>query len=257
MPEDWRKRAIRWLSKSNDAQQSWAINYLGEKGWFLRGRRPDESSYDYLVTHIRDAPEVLAKKDDLRKLKRAWSQKKKRDEKGPRKTYSFMMSKSIGPKLRQLAKDRNEPAYKALEAVVLEYASIVKSKAWVELSQNNIQKRLDKLAQELKDAEDKRKELDAREAEVQRQLAELEARAKDLEAQEDKYLEDAVTLDNQRELILQLYEDYRDLLHAQAFDKPIIRGVTAPISAPWNYRGRLKASPFLQRYQDLLASLKR
>lgn len=257
MPEDWKRRAIRWLGRSNAAQQSWAIDYLGEKGWFLRGRRHDESCYDYLVTHIRNAPETLANEDDLRKMKRAWSQKKKRDEKGPRKSYSFMMSKSIGPKLRQLAKARNEPAYKALEAVVLEYADIVKSKAWVELSQGNIQKRLEKVDQELKDAEDKRKELDAREAELQRQMAELEARARDLEVQEDKYLEDAVTLDNQRELILQLYDDYRDMLHAQALDKLVIRRVTALPSAPWNDKGRSKSSPFLQRYQDLLASLKR
>jgi hypothetical protein len=257
MPEDWRRRAIRWLGRSNAAQQSWAINYLREKGWFLRGRGPSEPSYDYLVAHIRDAPEALKKEDDLRKMKRAWSQKKKRDEQGPRKSYSFIMSKSIGPKLRQLAKERNEPAYKALEAVILEYRDIVKSKAWIDLSQSKIENLLEKVKQELKDAEDTRKELEAGEAEIQSQLAVLEARAKDLEVQEDKYLEDAVTLDKQRDLILQLYDDYSGMTHAHALGKSIIgRRASLPL-APWNYKGQSKASHFLQHYQDLLASLKR
>jgi len=167
------------------------------------------------------------------------------------------MSKSIGPKLRQLAKDRDEPAWKTLETVIVEYRDIVKSKAWVDLSRSRIEKRLEKVGQELKGAEDKRKELEAGEAAIQRQLAVLEARAKDLEVQEDKYLEDAVTLDKQRDLILQLYDDYSGMTHAHALGKSIIGRRASPPSAPWNYKGQSKASHFLQHYQDLLASLKR
>lgn len=257
MSEDWRKRAIRWLEENNAAQQIWAINYLDKKDWFNRDRYLGESNYDYLVAHIRYASELLKFEDDLRKMKRAWSQKMKRDRKGQRKSYSFMMSNSVGPQLRYLAGKRGEPVYRTLELIISEHQEEVKSGAWLDMSRKKLEKRMEKVEQELKDVENKRKELDLREAEVQRQLAELESRAKDRERLDDEVLEYNVALDNKRDLIAELVADYTSVIQAHVLNEWIIGRKASLPPAPLYYQGRSKASHLLRRYQDLLASLER
>jgi len=267
MQEDWRKRAISWLGKNNADQQEWAITYLGKKGWFDRGRRSDESNYDFLVTHIRNAPEVLKSEDDLRKMKRAWTQKKKRDDKkGSTKSYSFIMSKSVGPKLKYLKRERGEPAYQIVETLVSDYHQEVKTAAWLEMSQKQLKKRLKAVDQQLEEVGRKSKELESREEELQRQEAELKCRAEELEQLEGEVLEYGEAVDNKRDLISQLFADYADAIHAYTLNQWVIgRKVSQSVDGrevslrPYglNCGGRSKAALFLKPYQDLLASLKR
>lgn len=258
MSEDWKGRAISWLGRNNSAQQIWAVKYLGKKNWFSRGRRFDESNYDYFVAHIRQSPDVLERIEDLRKMKRAWSQKKKRDKKaGETKSYSFIMSKSIGPKLRYLKRKQGEPAYKILEKIIFAYEGEVKSNAWPDLNRQRIEQRLKKVDQKIQETERRGRELDAKEKEVKRQVVELTRRTEELEQLENEALEFGESLDSERDLISQLVADYADVIKAQTLDKWVIRRKFSQPAAPLNYQGQSKFLPFLFEYQDLLAKLKR
>lgn len=258
MQEDWRKRAISWLGKNNVDQQDWAIIYLGKKGWFLRGRRLDESKYDYLVSHIRDAQEVRDNEDDLRKMKRAWTQKKTRDDKkGRTKSYSFIMSESVGPKLKYLKRDQGRPAYQIIETLVSDYHQERRTTAWLEMSQKQLEKRLEKVGQQLKEAESKGKELKAREEELRRQEAELNRRTEELGQLENEVLEYGEAVDNNTDLISRLLADYADAMNASALNQWVIRRKGSLPPAPLSYQGRSKAAHFLRPYHDLLANLER
>lgn len=267
MQEDWRKRAISWLGKNNADQQKWAIRYLGKKGWFDRGRRFDESNYDFLEAHIQNAPELLKNEDDLRKMKRAWTQKKKRDDKkGATKSYSFIMSKSVGPKLNYLKRKRGEPAYQIIETLVSDYHREVKTAAWLEMSQKQLEKRLKDVNQQLEEVGSKSKELESREEELLRQEAELKRKTEELEELEEEILEYGEAVDNKRDLISQLFSDFADAIHAHLLNQWVIgREVSQSVGGgelslrPFglSYEGQSKASLFLKPYQDLLASLKR
>lgn len=258
MQEDWRKRAIGWLGKNNADQQEWAITYLGKKRWFDRDRRLDELSYDFLVTHIRNAPEGAKSENDLRKMKRAWTQKKKRDDKrGPTKSYSFIMSKSVGLKLKYLKKRRGEPAYQIVEMLVSDFHQEVKTKAWLEMSQRRLEKRLNDLDQQLDEVDRKQKELESREEALQRQEEKSKQWAEEVSQLEDEVLEYAETVDSKVDLISQLCTDYADILHAITSNRWVIGRKTSLPPVPLNYQGRAKAACFLEPYQDLLASLKR
>lgn len=255
MEEDWRKRAISWLGKNNADQQNWAITYLGKKGWFARGRRFDESAYDYLVTHIRNAPGTHKEQEDLRQIKRAWSQKKKRDQKGQATSYSFMMSKAFGPRLRYLAKKRGEPMYRALESIIFDHHEEVKSLAWLDMSKNRLKNRMEEVDEKLKDLESSRQELDLKEADVQSRLSELEDKVTGVQLLEDECLEQAVALDDMKDLILKLLADYTDAIHAHALNQWVIgRRASLPL-VPMSYQGQSKAAHFLRPYHDLSASL--
>ncbi|ARM84760.1 hypothetical protein MARSALSMR5_02709 [Marinobacter salarius] len=267
MQKDWRKRAISWLGKNSADQQKWAITYLGKKGWFDRGRRVDESNYDFLVTHIRNAPDLLKNENDIRKMKGAWTQKKKRDDKkGATKSYSFIMSESVGPKLKYLKKKRGEPAYKIVETLVSDYHQEVKVAAWLEMSQKQLEKRLKDVDQQLEELGGKSTELESREEELQRKEAELKRRTEELEQLEGEVLEYGEAVDNKRDLITQLFSDFTDAIHAHMLNQWVIRrqvsqsvGGREVSLRPFglNYEGRSKASLFLKPYKDLLASLKR
>ena len=222
MQEDWRKRAISWLGKNNADQQNWAINYLGKRSWFSRASRSDEPAYDYLVTHIRSALDTPKHREDLRQIKRAWSQKKKRDQKGQATSYSFMMSKAFGPRLRYLAKKRGEPMYRALESIIFDHHEEVKSLAWLDMSKKRLKNRMEEVDEKLKDLKSSRQELDLKEADVQSRLSELEDKVKGVQLLEDEYLEQAVALEDKKDLILSLLADYTDAIHAHALNQWVI-----------------------------------
>lgn len=258
MQEDWRKRAIDWLGRNNADQQKWAITYLGKKGWFHRARHLDESNYDFLLTHIRNAPEVLKSKDDLRKMKRAWTQKKKRDDKkGPTKSYSFIMSKSVGEKLKYLKKKRDEPVYQIVETLVSDFHEEVKTKAWLEMGQRQFKKRLNDLDQQLGEVDRKQKELETREKELHRQEEKSKRRAEEVSQLEDEALKYAETVDSKMDLISRLFTDYANILHASSFNRWIVGRKASLPPVPLSYQGQAKAAHFLEPYQDLSPSLKR
>jgi len=256
MQEDWRRRAISWLRKNNADQQKWAIKYLGGKGWFDRARRSDESNYDFLVTHIRNVPELLKNEEDLRKMKRAWTQKQKRDDKkGMTKSYSFIMSKSVGPKLKYLKRKRGEPAYKIVETLVSDYHQEVNVAAWLEMSQKQLEKRLKDVNQQLEELGSKSKELESKGEELQRQEAELKRRTEELEQLEEEVLEYGEAVDNKRDLISQLFSDFADAIHAHALNQWVIGRRASLPPVPMSYQGQSKAAHFLRPYHDLSASL--
>lgn len=258
MQEDWRKRAISWLVKNNADQQRWAITYLGKKGWFDRGRHFDESNYDFLVTHIQDAPEELKSEDDLRKMKRAWTQKNKRDDNtGSTKSYSFIMSKSVGSKLKYLKRQLDEPAYQIIEKLVSDHHYEVKSGAWLEMSQKKLDKRLKDVDQQLKEVENESKKLKSREEAVKRREEELKCWTEGVKQLEDEVLEYGEVVDANRDLIFQLFADYADAMHAHTFNQWVIGREISLRPFALSYEGRSKAALFLNPYQDLLARLKR
>jgi len=255
MQEDWRERAIRWLGKNSSDQQKWTIKYLGMRGWFDRGRSFDESNYDFLVSHIQNAPELLKNENDLRKIKRAWTQKKKRDQKGQATSYSFMMSKAFGPRLRYLAKKRGEPMYRALESIIFDHHEEVKSLAWLDMSKKRLKNGMEEVDQKLKDLKSSRQELDLKEADVQSRLSELEDKVKGVQLLEDEYLEQAVALDDKKDLILKLIADYTDAVHAHALNQWVIGRKASLPPVPMSYQGQSKVAHFLRPYHDLSASL--
>lgn len=267
MQEDWKKRAISWLGKNNADQQKWAITYLGKKGWFDRGRRFDESNYDFVVTHIRNAPELLKNEDDLRKMKRAWTQKRKRDDKkGRTKSYSFIMSESVGPKLKYLKKTRGEPAYQIVEMLVFDYHQEVKTKAWLEMGQKQLEKRLNDVNQQLGELGRKSNELESRAEELQRQEVKLKRRTEELEQLEGEVLEYGEGVDSKKDLISQLCADYADAIYAHVLNQWVIgRKMSQSVGGRevslrplgLNCERRSKAALFLKPYQDLWASVKR
>ena len=255
MQEDWRKRAISWLGKNNADQQNWAIKYLGKKSWFSRDRRSDEPAYDYLVTHIRNALDTPKHQEDLRQIKRAWSQKKKRDQKGQATSYSFMMSKAFGPRLRYLARKRGEPMYRALESIIFDHHEEVRSHAWLDMSKKRLENRMEEVDEKLKDLESSRQGLDLKEADVQSRLSELEDKVTGVQLLEDECLEQAVALDDMKDLILKLLDDYTDAIHAHVLNQWIIGRRASLPPVPMSYQGQSKAAHFLRPYHDLSASL--
>lgn len=257
MQDDWRKRAISWLGKNNADQQNWAIKYLGKKSWFSRDRRSDETVYDYLVTHIRSALDTPKHREDLRQIKHAWSQKKKRDQKGKATSYSFMMSKAFGPRLRYLAKKRGEPMYRALELIIIDHHEEVKSLAWLDMSKKRLKSRMEEVDEKLRDLKSSREELDLKEADVQSRLSELEDKVAGVQLLEDQCLEQAVALDDMKELILKLLADYTGSIHAQTLNQWVIGQKASLPPVPMSYQGQSKAAHFLRPYRDLSASLQR
>lgn len=255
MQDDWRKRAISWLGKNNSDQQNWAIRYLGKKSWFSRHRPSDEPAYDYLVTHIRSALDTPKHREDLRQLKRAWSQKKKRDQKGQATSYSFMMSKAFGPRLRYLAKKRGEPMYRALESIIFDHHEEVKSLAWLDMSKKRLKNQMEKVDEKLKDLESSRQELEVKEADVQSRSSELEEMVAGVQLLEDECLEQAEALDDMKELILKLLADYTDSIHAHTLNEWVIGRRASLPPVPMSYQGQSKAAHFLRPYHDLSASL--
>lgn len=109
-----------WIDLKDSEQVSWAVSYLIGKG-IIEGsttiRSQPQSTLHSFIEQIStaiqhsDSTELL-----IRKMKTAWSQKKNRSHLRGKKGYTFVMSSSIGDKLKRLS--GKTPVNQALEMLI-------------------------------------------------------------------------------------------------------------------------------------------
>lgn len=237
---DWRERAKKWLKPRDNGQHLWAIRYLGREGRLSRQRHVDESNYDFLVFEFERSPGGVTYIETLRKMKRAWSQKKAREGGGGLKPYSYMLSKQFGSRLRRLSKRLKMTRREVLEKVVLEYEAISGSEAWLDLGRKSLANRLDDAKRMVEDQKKKSKELE-------RMQKELELRDEALK-----------NLEKYQDLVADLLADYTGMVKAHSQGAWVIsRRATTPSPPLACSSPALRKHYSLLHYQELAARLDR
>jgi hypothetical protein len=117
------EKSFRWLDKKNTTQIEWAVNYIKKIEW----RSPSFPVFDSSLKLI----DVVLVFDDwqtdnsskelfLIKMRKAWSIKKFRDKNKLKKSFNFLLNKSMENKLNDLASRTGKSKNEIIESCVIE-----------------------------------------------------------------------------------------------------------------------------------------
>lgn len=133
--EIYEAETFHWLDNKNNIQCEWASNYLVNDteykvpNWFLPKPTTPQQMYDFTIAafDIWDAhPD--SKKLLIIKMKKAWSQKKHRDNMEGKKAYNFVLDNGVKDKLDAIAKDYGLKKNQCLEQLIEKEFTLLKNK---------------------------------------------------------------------------------------------------------------------------------
>lgn len=119
----WSKRnnkAHKWIEPENTVQIDWAWEYLKKPMQLqLHSSMNSYEKYIMLITHTEQwNQDQIVLKYHLDNAKRAWSQKKHRDNRQGKKAYNFVLSEEVKEKLDQIAEYKDQKKNETLERLI-------------------------------------------------------------------------------------------------------------------------------------------
>lgn len=115
------KKAISWLDKNKQEQVQWAYEYLKLKGKIAFDRLVDPTDlYTFVISEIDTLwiGNAAEKQLFLDKMRRAWSQKKFRDDGKTKKPYHLPLTKEAHKQLEFLTQVLNKSPSQVLEFII-------------------------------------------------------------------------------------------------------------------------------------------
>jgi hypothetical protein len=133
--EVYEAETFHWLDNKNNIQCEWASNYLTNDTeykiptWFLTKPTTPQQRYDYTIAAF-DIWEAHpdSKKLLIVKMKKAWSQKKHRDNMEGKKAYNFVLHDGAKEKLDAIAKSYGLKKNQCLEQLIEKEFALLKNK---------------------------------------------------------------------------------------------------------------------------------
>lgn len=133
--EVYEAETFHWLDNKNNIQCEWASNYLVNDteykvpNWFLPKPTTPQQMYDSTIAAFDiwnahpDSKKLL-----IVKMKKAWSQKKHRDNMEGKKAYNFVLHTDAKAKLDAIAKDYGLKKNQCLEQIIEKEFALLKNK---------------------------------------------------------------------------------------------------------------------------------